>query len=119
MGLDARSPVAPGFALITTQVCSGGVFDGAACSGVFQEFTLQHFGKSDRRNIFLDSVSFPPTNIINVRTTFLLDANGASSQINGVGYVVNTPEPATVAVVGFGLAAAAAFRRRLLRRTTL
>jgi hypothetical protein len=137
--LEAQSPVAPGFALVTAEVCASGHFlpTSASVSGTpssdgtkqcvgdsatYRIFELSHFGDGDPANILFDSVTFPNTSFMDVRTTILLDGGpiggGGSSQIDGVTYSagVVTPEPGAGLLVAGGLTAALWFRRRRAAR---
>src|SRR5262249_44309150 len=80
--MDAASPVAPGTAIVTTLLCAGDLLVNDCARGFTAVLRVSHFGTSS--DLF-DSVRFPaPVNLLDVRTTFELRANGASSQINGI-----------------------------------
>jgi hypothetical protein len=114
LSLEALSPVAPGTARVSALVCAGDYFSNQCANGVTRHVQVQHLGSSTG-NVLFDSVTFPfPVNIVDVRTTIELDANGASSQITGYGTTTaaEIPEPRTAALMLAGLVLLFAGRRR-------
>jgi hypothetical protein len=119
--LFTRTPVAPGSAVLTTDVCAGAAFDGDACAGEFATLEVFHVGGPIGNQLF-DSVLFKqPTNIVGVRNTLTLDAGpvggGGSSQIDGFGntarsLIAPVPEPNFGLLAGVGLLLLAAVRAR-------
>ncbi|MDZ4799252.1 MAG: PEP-CTERM sorting domain-containing protein [Bryobacteraceae bacterium] len=120
--MDANSPVAPGVARITANICIGGLFRNSCENGIVRTLTVEHFGPGNPDNVLFDTEQFPsPVNMVDVRTTIELYANGASSQIDGYGTITNavsgdeTPEPSTAALALSGLAGAIYLRCRKSR----
>jgi hypothetical protein len=115
LSLDANSPVAPGYAIITANVCPGELFR-QGCRTALPPLVLQHFGAGNPNNVLSRSIQFPqPVNLIDVRITVDLNANGGSSQINGVVADAGTtvPEPSTgMMLAGAGAAVLGWVRRR-------
>jgi hypothetical protein len=132
--LDSFSPVAPGFAKVTTDVCVGGEFvkpfkmdlilknqplDENGCeSGVefpntFRLVVFDNGAPGDKQ--LFDSVKFTEkTNIVDVRTVLEMNANGASSQIDGfrTRAALATPEPGSFLLGAAGLLLLGYFRKR-------
>ena len=119
--LSADSPVPPGFAIITSDICIGGLLRNNCFGGVVNSLTVQDFGANSPANVLTSSVVFPaPVNLVDVRTTIQLVANGQSSQIRGFGTVTTTiPEPSTATTVlgAVALAIAARVKARARKRT--
>jgi hypothetical protein len=122
LDLFTETPVAPGQATITANICVGGIFT-FGCTDVgapnFQGLkTLEVFhlglpvGPGDVK--LKDFIAFAaPVNLIDVRIEIDLDArDGGSSQIRGIGTGTQVPEPGTWAMMGGGLAMLAFLRRR-------
>lgn len=123
LGLDAGSPVAPGTATITADLCAGDLRNTGCLNGFPTSLQVNHFGTS---SFLFDSVTFPQgVNLVDVRLLIELKANGASSQIDGFGNGASglpTPEPGGLAVAGLGvllvLSRSSAFRSRLTSKST-
>ncbi len=129
--LDSFSPVAPGFAKATTDICAGGSFardfninlilsggpvDENGCESTFEDalFRLETFdnGSPGNKKLF-ESVSFPLTNVVDVRTVLELNANGGTSQVDGFRTrALLTPEPGSYLLAGAGLLALGLLHRR-------
>jgi hypothetical protein len=120
LSMDAFSPVAPGTATITVDLCAGDLFANSCANGSGAFLRVAHFGTSA---ILFDTVQFPtPVNMVDVRVTIELAANGASSQIDGFGQGPSNllpdpvPEPGSLALGALGglflLARSRAFRSR-------
>lgn len=116
--LEANSPVFPGLARITSLICAGDLFSNGCTAGVVRTLTVQHLGDGNPGNVLFASVDFPfAVNLIDVRTTLVLEANGKSSQIDG--FVQSTvpssdspvPEPATALATMMGLGLIGLVRR--------
>lgn len=133
--LDTFTPVAPGYATVTTDVCVGGQFleafdinlilsngplDENGCESPIRfpnTFRLQVFHNgTDRDKKLFDSVRFTEkTNIVDVRTVLELNANGASSEIAGFrtrAGIEETPEPGTIGLGAAGLLLLVYLRKR-------
>jgi hypothetical protein len=103
----AESPVAPGTADITTDLCVNSLFGDVtpcAAGGTFLSLNVFHHGTPTDKKLF-DQVMFPGTNLVDVRNTITLAANGATSQIDGFGNVTGLPEPGAYVLAGSGLLA--------------
>lgn len=122
--LLSETPVFPGIASVTTNLCAGAAFSGfigvqqvggSICPVPGASFTLNvfHAGNTSRTH---DAVSFAPTNIVGVRHTLTLAANGASSSILGISGTAVVPEPSTVLLAGAAVALFALRRGRSTRR---
>lgn len=111
LSMSAFSPVAPGTAAVTAYICGGDLFADACVDGFTRRLRVQHLGTSA---VLFDSVDFPfRVNMIDVRLTIELFANGASSQIDGFGQEATlTPEPGTALIAAAGLALLALLRAR-------
>jgi hypothetical protein len=132
--LDTFTPVAPGYARVTTDVCVGGEFlnefdlslllnngplDENGCESAItypntHRLIVFHNGTDDDKKLF-DSVLFTEkTNLVDVRTVLELNANGASSEIDGFGTraIIGTPEPGTLALGAAGLLLIGYLRKR-------
>ena len=107
--MEANTPVPPGYARITANICIGGLFSNSCAGGLVRTLIVQNFGAGNPSNIPFDSEQFPePVNLIDIRTTIELNANGASSQITGYGTTTTAtdgsvvsdelPEPGTAAL---------------------
>jgi hypothetical protein len=111
----AESPVAPGFAAITTDVCVGSNFISGTCPTTVASGTVFHAGSQGQQ--LLTRIDFTPTNNVGIRNLITLDANGAVSQIDGFqNRVVLLPEPGTWMMMAGGLGLVA-LRIRQRRRT--
>ena len=105
--LNTSTPVAPGFAQISTDACVDAAFSGASCSTFVDTIVVNHDGITPNLNA---SVAFSPTiGTVGIRNTIELDANGASSEFKDFSNILFVPEPSTV--IGGLFAAALAFRR--------
>jgi hypothetical protein len=116
IAFSAFSPVAPGFAKLTADICAGGLLSNSCVGGAFARLDLADFGHGNPNNVLSALFQFPnPVNLVDVRLSLDMQANGASSQIDGIGTVTDVvPEPSTFATV-FGaalLGGVAALRRR-------
>jgi hypothetical protein len=95
----AFSPVFPGFAQVTADLCVGNPFAGSVCNppGTPHTLVVNHNG------IVFNStaaVAFPPTFIVGVRDTIELDANGASSNFSSFeNRSTLVPEPGTLLLI--------------------
>src|SRR5262245_1411061 len=121
MDLSADSPVAPGRVNILKGLCIGAPFIGNTCDGSQQFLNVFHNGTPTGAVRLHDEVFFGGTSILGVRLNINLQANGASSQFNGVSAgTLYTPEPATPLAVAGGLFALAGIRKaRLEARLSL
>jgi len=116
ISFSAFSPVPPGFARLTADICAGDLLNNSCQNGAFARLTLADFGSGNPNNVLSALFTFPNlVNLVDVRLALDMQANGASSQINGLGTVTHVvPEPSTFATV-FGaalLGGVAALRRR-------
>lgn len=113
LSLDANSPVAPGNAKITADLCIGDFFINSCRNGFVRTLVVQNLGDGNPANVSFASVKFPrPVNLVDVRTTIELNANGASSQIDGYGTTSSTvPEPGTALAGAVAVALLLAARR--------
>ena len=109
------TPVAPGTADSTVNICSGAAFSGAVCPGAGTAYSTHtfHYGTSSR---LTDAAHFAtPVNVVGIRAGIDLKANGSTSSITGIG--VNTatlPEPGSWLMLTSALALFA--RRRAVLR---
>lgn len=121
--LDTQTPVFPGYAIVVTDICAGGVFYGPICYSLYSGGTAEHLQLSvfhlgtDFGNKLFDSVKFAqPVSIVGVRNFLDLNAGkkgaGGSAQIQGVQNAINSPEPSAMILAGLGLGAIALIRRR-------
>jgi len=122
--LLTNTPVFPGLATVTTDLCINAPFGGTilvpTCAGTPASLSVFHNGTSFT---LTDSTTFAPTADLGVRNTVTLTANGASASITGFANSSQvTPEPMTILLLGSGLAGliasrarAASARRRLPR----
>lgn len=122
--LDTSSPIFPGIASITTELCVGGhfpqitldarVLQGIGCvsePGSLTTFaaTLNVFDNGRDRKLFDTTGTFQPVNFIDVENTILLAANGSKADFNNFSnsahYIPDTlvPEPASCGLIGGGL----------------
>jgi hypothetical protein len=111
--METFTPVAPGIASINTSLCVGGRLVGE--DGCENLLGLNVFHDGTENSQTQASVGFSPTNILDVVHEISLEANGASADFRGLsnGVVVSDiPEPATLVLIGAGLAALSLFRRR-------
>jgi hypothetical protein len=127
--MSTFTPVAPGQALITTDLCIDsafldGPFTNTNCDGTFAQQSLFHKGLPNP--VLTASTSFAKTAVLDVHTTITLQANGASADIKGVvttsvaepeegGNAGEIPEPSTGFLVVSGAVLAALGKRRLSR----
>jgi len=103
----AESPIAPGTADIHTDLCVNalfGEFTPCGTGGTQLSLDVFHHGTATDKKLF-DQVMFPGTNLVDVRNTITLAANGATSQITGFGNTTGLPEPAACLLAGSGLLA--------------
>lgn len=110
--LDASSPVFPGLASITTDLCVGAAFTGTSClfPGVPDAVQVFHNGIVTQ---LVDSTTFTPVALLGVLNTIELQANGASADFDSVTNTVTiVPEPATFLLIGSGLLCSRLLRRR-------
>ncbi len=120
--LDAQTPVAPGWARVTANVCIGGLFVNS-CENLATA-VVEHYGVGDPRNVLSQKIQFSePVNLIDVRTILELYANGASSQIDGYGTATEVllqdsavPEPASAVLALASLLIGGAVQRRRARK---
>jgi hypothetical protein len=118
--MASNSPVAPGLARVIVDLCADAPPAVTEEISVFEERPTcrpYHFELYDLGDIgehLFDGVKIDPkTNFLDVRMEIILEANGASSVFEGVSTApLPTPEPASYAMLGTGLAALALFRRR-------
>lgn len=95
----AFSPVFPGFAQVTSDLCVGNPFAGSVCNS---PGTLHTLVVNDNGIVFNSTaaVAFPPAFIVGVRDTIELDANGASSSFSSFeNRSTLIPEPSTALLV--------------------
>ena len=102
-----HSPVFPGLAKVTTDLCAGSTF-GALCPPPTNTLTVFHDGVSPH---LTDVTFFAPTTLIGTQSFIDLEANGASANMDGFITSVFAPEPATA-----GLLLAAALTGLVRRR---
>ncbi len=102
---SAFSPVPPGFARLTADICAGALLINSCQGGAFARLTLADFGTGNPNNVLSALFTFPNlVNLVDVRLALDMQANGKSSQINGIGSVTHVvPEPSTFATL-FGAA---------------
>jgi hypothetical protein len=109
--LDVSSPVFPGLASITTDLCLGAAFTGTSCLFPGASDAVQVFHNGIVAQL-TDSTTFMPLALVGVLNTVDLQANGASADFESVTNTVTiVPEPATWFLIGSGLLCS-----RLLRR---
>ena len=118
--LNANTPVPPGTATVTTDLCNGQIFGGALCPTTASPTNvLKVFSDGIPADAiplaYSPLVPQPDVNpgIIGVFNLLDLEANGQSSEITGFADDLVTPEPATWLLV---MAAGVALARRRLRR---
>ncbi len=111
--MDANSPVAPGTASVSAHICAGDLIVNNCVAGEWWNFGVHHFGPGNAGNVLTNRAYFTaPRYLIDVQLKFELDANGASSQINGVNAFTQTiPEPAAMWLMLGGLAGLLGARR--------
>jgi hypothetical protein len=120
MRLNANSPVPPGTATITLQLCAGDLFANNCAGGIGRQLSVFDNGGTNTK--LFDSFVFPkPVSLVDIRTTIDLEANGASSEITGVSQTptairIDTPEPASMALSGMGFAFVLLLARSRSRR---
>lgn len=110
--LDVSSPVFPGLASVTTDLCVGAAFTGTSCvfPGVADAVQVFHNGIVAQ---LVDSTTFMPVAVLGVLNTIDLQANGASADFDSVTNTVTiVSEPGTWLLIGSGL-----FGLGLLRRS--
>lgn len=114
--MTANSPVFPGFATVTTNLCENANFAGSTCSGATASVTVTDNGIS---STLTSATTFSPDlSTIGVRNNIDLDATaGGSSEIASFTNVLATPEPSTLALCM--LAMGLVWRRRRLQRVKL
>jgi len=117
--LLTNTPVFPGLATVTTNLCIGAPFGGTilvpTCGGISSSVSVFHNGTTFS---LTDSTIFSAVADLGVRNTVTLNANGASSSITGFANVSQvTPEPMTVFLLGSGLAGLIASRAKARRRS--
>ena len=115
--MDTFTPVAPGVASITTDLCIGAAFGGTlvtpTCAGGTAALNVFHDGISPQLS---DSTTFSDVADLGWRNTIELNANGASADFGSfTNDTVVSPEPATWLLMTSGLLAIRSARRRLLR----
>ncbi len=121
-----RTPVAPGFAHLTTELCAGGTFGAPPvfgessepfCQGtglIYRQLEVFHRGTGTGNQLF-DSITFPTLqNFIDVRNFLELNAaDGGSSSLDGFGNrTLVSPEPGAFLLAGAGLVVLMLRRRR-------
>ncbi len=116
--LNATSPSGGGFAIYTTLVCAGDTFANSCKNGTtLQPIILADYGDNDPRNVLFVNVDFPTgVNVVDIRTTLDMQANGGISEITGAGTAAQAiPEPASAALALSGLAGLIGLGWRRLR----
>jgi hypothetical protein len=112
VSLSATTPVFPGFARITTEICAGDLFANSCRSGAYRVLEVFHGGAGNPENDLFDRVTFPSVFLVDVRTRIDMAANGASSQIDGFEQgSTPIPEPSTTVLAVAGGLALLAWRR--------
>jgi hypothetical protein len=107
-------PVFPGFARIPTTVCLGSAFVNGMCSG--QTASLLTFDDGNGNLKLHDSTTFNLQSTIGISSLIDLEANGASSKIDGFTIMTLTvPEPSSYCLAALGLAALFARWRKRAR----
>jgi hypothetical protein len=114
----SNTPVFPGQASVTTNLCAGSTF-GTSCPPPTNSLFVFNDGIT---SIPTAITTFSPSLIVDTQSFLNLDGNGASSQITGFRTSVFTPEPASLFLVAtaFGaLLAKASCRRSVRNRSPL
>jgi hypothetical protein len=99
----ANSPVFPGTATVTTDLCAGSIF-GVACPPATNTLTVFNDGQPADA-IPTAFTAFTPVTVVGTQSFITLDANGASSAITGFTTSVFAPEPGTFVFAAIGLLA--------------
>jgi len=114
LDLFTFTPVAPGLASITTDLCRTSAFSGAVCpAGAANTFSLNVFHDGTGGSVTSTGVGFAPTNVVGVRSSISLDGNGASADFASFTNTTDLiPEPSTFLLIAGGLCALGLLRRR-------
>jgi hypothetical protein len=102
--LETSTPVAPGFAKVTTTLCELFAFSGTSCSGTTATLNVSHDGITP---LLTDSITFAPDNngLLGVLNELELNGgNTGSSEIRGfANNITLVPEPSAFAAVAIGI----------------
>jgi hypothetical protein len=97
LDLFTQTPTFPGLASITSMKCTGSSFSGIDCPGTLITQNVFHNGTTFS---LMDIRTFAPTDIVGVRTTIDLQANGANANFTSFSDSAHTtPEPASAILV--------------------